>query len=216
MPLLGLGLLAGCQASESQEEWPSGDPPSEDELQSIHEQFLDDAWRQVTTFFPDAQRPEVTTVRFISVHEWAQVKSDCLRELGFETQAMPDGGVSFAAIPAEQQESLQIASYQCEASYPIHPRLQLPLTDDEIDHLYRYLTVDLTTCLTAQGQRVPAAPSLEAYRSGTRSGQLQWSPYDEVITSSHEEWLDLQETCPLEPPDFRTLDSVEPTVPAEE
>lgn len=176
------------------------------DLLQLHQEALDIAWERVVAFFPDAERPQVETVRFIEMDEWAQVQSECLQVRGFPVEALPDGGMSAGSVAPEQQEALHLAMYECEAQYPLDPSFRAPLTDDEIDRLFDYLTGELSDCLASHGHPVSEPPSREAFGAGIRAGSLTWSPYEAVAAETYTAWMDLNEACPQQPPGLRGQD----------
>lgn len=201
--------LSGCHQGQGPAQ-PPGSEPTEGvgpDLEELHAQSLDLAWERVVAVFPEAQRPRVDTVRFIDLEEWAQIQSECLQGLGFPVEPLPDGGMSFESVALDQQEALHLAVYECEAQYPVDPRLLRPLEDDEIDSLYEYLTGELAVCLNSHGHSVSETPSRESFRAGTKSGTLQWSPYDDVVTATYDEWMELNQACPQRPSELRRPDN---------
>ena len=77
------------------------------------------------------------------------------------------------------------------------PNYARPLNDEQVGYLYYYYTTELTPCLTDEGFDVSDPPSETTFVD--QYSQAPWSPYDDVTTSSEDEWFALQEKCPQMP-----------------
>jgi hypothetical protein len=150
--------------------------------------------------FPDAIVPEVKTIRFVALTEWPESNAACLREEGFSAEAM-DGGVSTAA-PPDQEEPFAIANYVCALKYPVDPRWNIPLNEDQVRYIYDYVTQIMTPCVKAEGYDVPPAPSRESFIS-TYLTDSPWNYYGLIAqATSQEEWEYINRKCPQGPSDL--------------
>lgn len=215
--VLAGAALAGCSPA------PSGDPGSTAAPTSAATQALgpgleptagyiaqmDNLWEtMVASTYPDAVRPETRIIRYITPDGWGPAMAECLTELGFPTELLPDGGVRSDEVAAEQREALQVASFTCAATYPVEEIYRTPLNEGQLDRLYDYLVGDLTACLRARGfdVDVTTAPSrlafVESY--GQPESPASWSPFSAVVSSdpSEQEWYDIQKACPQIPTDL--------------
>jgi hypothetical protein len=151
--------------------------------------------------FPDAIVPEVETIRFVALTEWPEANASCLREEGYYAEAGIDGVATSA--PPGQEEPFAIANYVCALKYPIDPRSNIPLNDDQIRYIYDYVTQIMTPCVHAEGYDVPPAPSRESFIA-TYNTDSPWNYYELVgqATSSQEEWEFINRKCPQAPSDL--------------
>ena len=198
--------LAGCAAVGSPgtvEPTPQSSAAAPVSSGSEQDQ-LDGYWGFVTSQFPNAVRPEVARIRFVTPEEWPQTQADCLHESGFpDVVVLPDGGIEPEGLTDAQMESYLMARYTCTAMYPIDPKFTAPLTPEQIGAVYDYYLDDLIPCLEAEGYAVPEPPSralfLDTYLTD------QWQPYTEVFTGanvSQDEFYRVSQKCPQWPSDL--------------
>lgn len=166
------------------------------------EAYLDGRWKGIVAMYPGAVRPDVDLVRIIEPNEWARMQESCVRDQGFDVTANNQGGISISEIPIEQQESLAIAQFACEAMYPVDLSWDLPLTDDELSYLYDYFTKVLTPCLESHGIDVPEPSSRTTFVDSYVAGDA-WNPYVNVMGTRGVQWGDINKKCPQAPPGFR-------------
>ena len=190
---IAICVLSACAPSEIR---PPELPDYDVETQAALDQQRnkDDLLEQ----FPEAVVPEVERIAFIGPDEWAETIAACLNEDGFSAVAQ-DGGL--ASAPTEGQElPFAIATYVCNAKYPINPRTNVELNDDQLRYLYEYYTQVLTPCLNEEGFDVPEPPSLQTYVSSWRAGS-PWDPYGLVVDAleSDDEWTSINKKCPQTP-----------------
>ena len=197
-------LLSGYSSSTSAPGHTSTSMPSASATPQTREQQLDDLWKYYTASYPDAIRPDVTFIRYVQQNEWATIQADCMNAMGFlNVSETPDGGLASGTVPEAQAEAYQVASYVCDAEYPLDPKYSIPLTDDRIGVLYDYYVDELTPCLEKEGYSVTPAPSESTFISSYRSGG--WTPYADINTSfagTQEEWYRINKVCPQWPADF--------------
>ena len=151
--------------------------------------------------FPDAIVPEVETIRFVALTEWPEANASCLREEGYDAEAGIDGVATSA--PPGQEEPFAIANYVCALKYPIDPRSNIPLNDDQIRYIYDYVTQIMTPCVQAEGYDVPPAPSRESFIATYLAGS-PWNCYGLIAqaTKSQDEWEYINRKCPQGPSDL--------------
>lgn len=215
--VLAGAALVGCSPV------PPGDPGSTDAPPSAATQApvpgleptasylaqMDNLWKtMVASTYPDAARPQTRIVRYIAPDEWGPAMADCLTELGFPTELLPDGGVRSDEVAPEQREALQVASFTCAATYPVEEIYRTPLNEGQLNRLYDYLVGELTACLQARGFDVDAtsAPTRQTFVEsyGQPDSPASWSPYSavEAADPSEQEWYDIQKACPQSPADL--------------
>ena len=194
LALVLAATLANCASIEK----PSDNPNTEHRLQAI----ADDAWAALGARYPDATRPDTTSIRIVSPDDWAGAITGCMNDGGFpEVAARHDGGVDAGAVNAEQQEAYDLTYFACTAQYPVDPKYSEPLTDAQVERLYRYYKDDLAPCLEDQGFTISAAPSEQLFFETYESEP--WIPYGEIIMLvSPEQLQNLQKSCPEEPADL--------------
>jgi len=151
---------------------------------------------EVLRQFPNAVLPEVERVRFVDLSEHNYAMADCLTAAGFTAVGFWDG---YQTGSAEGQElPLALATYECQAKYPINPRVMVQLNDDQLRYLYEYYTQIATPCLNEEGYDVPPAPSLQNF-VGNYGQPGSWQPFWLVETKTNEEWEAINKKCPQTP-----------------
>jgi hypothetical protein len=208
-----LAMLVGCSSDAAPA--PSADPSVDGELQ------LDDAGipvlsdaraeaelraqaeslaEMVRGQYPDAGLPEVSVLRVVTPDEQLPLLVDCLNEQGFSVTLEDDGYSS--QIPVDQGEAYAIATYVCQASYPVDPRYTMPLTTGELETVYRYYVDVQMPCLASQGVALTdEPPSLQQFIDSSYA--QGWIPYSAVGNVSQSTWERLNEACPQEVPGLR-------------
>lgn len=194
----GLVVLLALTACSSEIRPPTFDKASDAKLAA---QASADAQRALDTLlaqFPDAEVPIVEKVRFVELDEWTAATASCLNDEGFDAEAV-DNSLSSTA-PAGQEEPFAVATYVCALKYPINPRSNIPLNEDQIRYLYEYYTRVMTPCVEKEGFQVPEPPTQQSYIE--RYGQEgSWNPYELVAeaVSSEEDWQRINRLCPQVP-----------------
>jgi len=188
-------LLAGCFAEIR---LPVGPDTSAAALATQANADRERALADLHREFPDAVVPEVETIRFVALNEWPESNASCLREEGFSAEAGFDGVATSA--PPGQEEPFAIANYACALKYPINPRENIELNDDQVRYIYDYATQVMTPCLNAEGYDVPPAPSRETFIA-TYGQEGFWEPYGLVAQATGgKEWENINRKCPQRPP----------------
>ncbi|GEM_PF-2806219 len=131
--------------------------------------------------------------------DWIQVVRaivECARDQGMPVEPIPPGdGISFDAVPLEQNELATKIVDACEAGLNL-PTYEEP-TRDQIARRYEDL-LRLKACLEREGYEISDAPTLDSFVDGygsTRDGS--WNPYDDLLfTVPYREWLRLNVACP--------------------
>ncbi|RRD05459.1 hypothetical protein EII34_06940 [Arachnia propionica] len=150
----------------------------------------------------DGPPGDVQLIRWVNgTKEYSETMAQCLTERGFPAE--PDTlGVAFSSgsPPKEQEQSLDIAWYVCEAQYTLDPRFHGEYTDEQAGLLYDYFTQYYIPCMKAHDQPVnekdkPTRDVYIATFSGTDSAP--WWPYSETTVPPK----DVAEACPELPPD---------------
>jgi len=153
--------LSGCIGAEPVSTSDPIDLTDEQLAQSI----LDQSWAEYSARFPDVQRPRIERVRFITGDEWPTVISDCMHSEGFGQVGLNvfEDGIDFGVVPAEQEAAFELARYVCAARFPLNPKLQRPLSDDQLFRLYDYYVGDHTACLESLGYTIPEPPTKQVF-----------------------------------------------------
>jgi hypothetical protein len=197
--LIAVLALSGCTQPDIQPPVVPGLSVEEQEAQAKID--LERNRQQYLGAFGTVEVPEVERIRFISLDEWATVMADCLNVEGYEASAF-NGALSTDA-PEGQELPYALASYACSAKFPVNPRENTPLNEDQIRYLYEYYTQIATPCLEDLGiTDLPEPPSMQSYISSYAGGP-DWNIYDAAADQADEEkWLDLNEKCPQVPADL--------------
>jgi hypothetical protein len=182
---------SGDQSVEAENNATEWDAFRDEMLATIGEQLVRDG-------LVDSLPTDAEFVRYLHPDEWATVRSRCLDEQGFRAEVTPDGGLRFD-YPPEQQEALHKADYRCEVMYPIHPLFHQPLNADQLALLYDYYLDSVKPCLEGEGYEIAEPPTLETFIADYNRDDA-WSPYRSVPVVPMNEWYELQDRCPQDPP----------------
>jgi len=142
------------------------------------------------------QRPAVDRVRLVSVFERAEVIAGCLRGFGYPQAVVHEGEIQVEGVADDDQGSLALSTYICDAQYPTDPVFDVPLTEDEIRALYRYRAGDQRACLQGLGHLIARPPTEQAFLDGYAE-HGGWNPLNMVPQGSFEAAL---AACPALPP----------------
>ena len=145
-------------------------------------------------------RPQVKLIRWVKPAEWAQAQVDCMAEQGFESTTK-QGGIAYPETPPEQATALAVAMYFCQASFPVDPRINLPLPRDRAEIQFRYLVDTVAPCVRTLGVAVSEPPTFDVWFSAYATRKEHWDPYGDVLRTAHPEELDalldrVYEQCP--------------------
>lgn len=144
---------------------------------------------------------DVEPIRLIHPDEWTVVMSKCISDEGWPVEVSPDGGIMFLPVPADQGAEKQAAQERCSQWYPVDPRYRQPLTDEQLEILYRWRVDVAIPCLEDRGFTGFSPPTLERYIE-TYLTQDHWAPYGDIdsqLTQRHDEWYQVNEECPQTP-----------------
>ncbi len=195
-----LFLGTGC-TTESPPESPhhAAPEPSPGDWMAMYEQYV-----ATQTESLQSRGIEVPTdaefVQFVAADEWGVAQAECMQEQGFEAEASDDGLTWGGPLPPEDQHDAHWqATYRCRLAYPVHPRFDQPLTDEQIRVIYDYFVNELVVCLEDAGYEVAPPQSWETFRSHYSSPE-RWEPYDSVQATSEQEHNRIREVCPPRPP----------------
>lgn len=197
--LSALTWLPGCASTPERTEAPilSVHALSPDEQEQQYFLFVNAERKLLEQSFPDIEIPNVQRDRFVDEPDWAKIHADCMTGLGFPASVRPDGGVAHASTADEQKAAQALAIFTCEVPYPVDPRYQVPLNEQQLKYLHNYYLSDLIPCLESKGFSVEPAPSLTTFMENCENSP--WSPYSNVSPNSEEEWLEINRLCPQQP-----------------
>jgi hypothetical protein len=190
--LLGLTVLLSAVFTGCSEP-PAVESPEEKRAVEL----ADGAWELVAASFPDAKRPDIERVRFVSQAEYTGAMYDCLREEGVDVALSIDGDAfEITSIP-EQAESTAVSLYTCKVRFPLDQSSGEPLDSESIAELYRHYVDELTPCLEREGFVIPPPPSRQTFLE--EWPDLDWNPYFFVEDSDLGDFETLRLACPPAP-----------------
>lgn len=194
--LLAAVSLAACTPASRLDPDEDGESSPPATLQTVSQQ-IDADWQAFSDQYPDVQRPVVDIVRVVGLEDWATTIAACMGDQGFAVSVSRDNGLEWESLPVAQAESFALAQFICSATYPLNPKVNVPLDDEQLARLYDYFVNELTPCLEGEGFAVGDAPSLQAFTDDYYS-ERSWSPYDAVVSqqSSEDDWYEVNEKCP--------------------
>lgn len=161
------------------------------------------------------QVPDVPLVRWIKPQEYGQVLATCMTQSGFPSTSVDGGdGVDFPQVPADQNDSLNVAYYTCAGEYFVHPQFDLPPTAKELGKMYDWLVNVSVPCWVKLGFHPAPPPSRatwikqeQAFRAGSEVDT--WDPYSSMIdTADRAALAKAQGKCPAQPDPSVYLDHV--------
>lgn len=207
MPIIAatVAMIAatGC-TSEGEPEAPpnaAGDTPqaSPGDWMAMYEQYVAQQTESLRS-----KGIEVPTdaefVQFVEEDEWGTYQAKCMQDQGFEAEASDDGrSVGGDLPPDDQMDAHWQATYRCRIAYPLHPRFDVPMTDEQIRIVYDYFVDELVPCLEKEGYDIEPAPSWETFRSQWGTPE-SWEPHSSVRAPNRQEHLRIREDCPQRPP----------------
>lgn len=196
--------MAGCIAPEALDR----DNAITETPHAVGERTLDQSgtvedsiWANFMFAYPDALRPEVDLVRYVSPNEAAAIRAQCLNEEGFpDARATSGGQLQSGVVPPSQDEAFWIASFVCAVRYQIDPQFTQPLNASQLSALHSYYVEDLTSCLVAEGYIIEQAPSIAVFTESYFENP--WNPYLSVPEVNQSEWERLDAVCPQWPSGF--------------
>jgi hypothetical protein len=143
--LLAVLALSGC-ATELPAAADAGD------VTAFLRRQLDVEWKD--TGLDDAQRPDVSRVRFISNSEFTAVMSECTIE------TTP----GYRQVLSNAKTIARLVYYVCEARYPVDPGEYVVLSTAQIDYIYDYYRRWTIPCIRAHGYDPGGIPDRKQFR----------------------------------------------------
>ncbi|MFH1330481.1 MAG: hypothetical protein ABIJ48_07525 [Actinomycetota bacterium] len=139
-----------------------------------------------------------------SAYSYAEVPWDlvtaaeiaCMRDQGWPVDPIGDTGISWAAVPSEQNEAAQVSFARCAAGLDL-PDYGVP-SGVEIETIYRFWVDVLKPCLEAEGIYIPDPPSVVSFVETYPN--VEWTPWQYVTNHTPE----LEERCPQNPYDYNS------------
>lgn len=150
--------------------------------------------------------PEVERVAWAQgPAEYGEAQARCMDEAGFTTVSDGVGNWSFSpGVPESQGAALNLASYQCEARYPMDPEYAQDWTEEQVGLVYDYWDEYYLPCMEAHGHPIDDSgqPSREAYVAAFHTpDRSDWWPNEYPSVLPVDEQRVLAQTCPPMPPD---------------
>ncbi|UOE42828.1 hypothetical protein [Agromyces larvae] len=197
--LLLVWMMTGCAAD--------GPPPSASRQTETYDaltlDLIDQRWEQVASQFPNAVRPEVRLVRYVTPESAPAELAGCLVDEGFpDAEIRADGNLETGPMSVAQQQAYAVGLWKCSAMFPYDPAFNQKLTEQQIGRIYEYYTQELTDCLDREGYMVEEPPSEASFIEGYYSEPELWSPYARLAISSESESMRLHRECPAMPADL--------------
>ena len=118
----------------------------------------------------------------------------CMRDQGWPVEPIGNNGISFALVPVEQNQAVQIDQERCSVGLNL-PEYGTPSAID-IEDVYSFWVDILKPCYEAEGHHIPDPPSLEAFVESYPN--VDWAPWRYVPDPSP----DLDQRCPASPYDY--------------
>lgn len=190
-------LTAGGFALAASEPPPPLDP---DIAFEQYQGGIAEQWAELHEKYPEAVRPNVSFVRFITKEEEDVVVAACLRAQGIPA-VIDENGVG-TLTPIGQEQEYDLAWFACTVQFPLDPSEYQPPTDEEMYFLYRYYLDEQIPCLEARGYDISAPPGFDDFLARWWAGEM-WAPYTEVEVSDFATLEDIQDACPPLPPELR-------------
>lgn len=97
--------------------------------------------------------PKVDVIREVDPRERGAILAECLQEHGFAGQVDSNGGWG-AEYPTAQQEAFDLASYVCEAQYPLMPVFYRPFDTEILNRIYDHYEETVMPCVHDAGWEV--------------------------------------------------------------
>lgn len=117
----------------------------------------------------------------------------CMRDQGWPIEPIGNNGISFAPVPAEQNQAARIDHDRCLAGLNL-PEYGATQAID-IERVYSFWVDILKPCYEAEGYHIPDPPSLEAFVESYPN--VDWAPWRYVPDPSP----GLDQRCPASPYD---------------
>ncbi len=151
LPVVDDGVGAGYLENDRQEEIASsGELPEEGGSVSGDMLTLDDYLASVAFMAGVEDPPHVDVIREVDPRERSEVIVECLQDQGIDAYVVPEGGYG-TEFPTVQQEAVNLATYVCEAQYPLMPVFYRPFDVQTLDRVYTYFSDVVAPCVQSAG-----------------------------------------------------------------
>lgn len=144
--LLAMLAVTGCATTSIPKAATTAD------VEAFLTRQLDAEWDD--TGLSDAQRPDVSRVRFISNAEFTAVMSAC-------TVGLTPG---YGQVLSNAKTIARLVYYTCQAKYPVNPNEYQVLSVAQIDYLYDYYSRWVLPCVRARGFDIGPTPTRSQFR----------------------------------------------------
>jgi hypothetical protein len=150
-------------------------PPTRAERLALLQKDVDSSWADLHRQFPNAQRPKVETVQFLSGAAWAKAFATCGTQHGVRgIQVSAKGDITIAAAQASGTP-VELALFACRSEYPSPHLMSYYLSDSQIGAIYAYDVGFLQPCLAESGVPISRPPSRERFIETFYINA--WNPY---------------------------------------
>lgn len=145
--------------------------------------------------------PPVAPIRAVSRQEIDQVMADCMTNEGFPTEVQESGGWAYD-VPQGQREAANLASYVCQARYPLAAKFVAPLTIGQLRIYYDWQVEETMPCMDSLDYPTPEPPTFETYVANHEVNQAVFFA-DGALDSATigEAMSDIMDKCQVVPPD---------------
>ena len=164
-----------------------------------------DKLASLATFYELSDPPEVELVRWTTLSDYGPTVASCLQEAGFYAIGVGDLVIYPDGIGESQVSAFNIARYECDAKYSMHPKYLQPYTEAQLGMLYDYWTQWLVPCEESLGLTPSPAPTRETFVAQGLQGQSAWDPTEplnSIYEGSEAKVVQMQETCPIYPTQY--------------
>ena len=105
-------LATGCTAA------PTPAPSPTPSVDAEWQERVDARWDALAEQYPDAARPEVELVRYVSKGKQSfDYWETCMHDAGWEQVSAANGKFTLGVVPEDQREALEVAMFVCESQY---------------------------------------------------------------------------------------------------
>jgi hypothetical protein len=195
--LAALAVLTACAAS-TPSAGESADPIPITEDWEMSPKLLDRLYQEklenLRIAYSLDEAVDASFVRYVAASEVVQVISDCASDAGFETTPNEQGGLDIAPAPKGQEEALNRALANCEAMFPLDPRMNMKLPRVRAQAQYEFLTQTVAPCIEGLGYSLTKAPSMQAWLDSYYTIGSAWDP----VQIAADQMLPADGTAPLE------------------
>lgn len=111
---------------------------------------LDDYLASVAFMAGVEDPPHVDVIREVDPRERSGLIVECFQEQGIDAYEVAEGGYG-TEFPTAQQEAVSLATYVCEAQYPLMPVFYRPFDVPTLDRVYDYFADVVAPCVESAG-----------------------------------------------------------------